>query len=426
MPISNINVFCHVGSAHEDPKTRGAAHFVEHMCFKGTPKFPTARDIEIKYDNIGAYFNAHTVKQYTCYVVRCGDPYTEMCIHILGNIMLHSVFNAKEFKKELNVVIEENVRDLTNYKNIAYDNLDALVFKGSIYENPVDTIKYHKTADTLKYKDVVDFYHEHYVPENMLLSITTSLPFSRILEILEKSDYVKSKTRTNPILNTIPRMIMVPQQGIQLHCEPVAKMKSVYFAIGFRVCPFYHPDSYELMFLRNLIGGMFTSRLFTLLREKNGLTYHSSIGTSFYENAGEFAFFIITDTTKLMRNGTDGPGVLPLVVRLLNDLVKHGVTQEEVTKTKHYMKGGVENSLETANTQSYYNATRVMLMNEDQENIVPIKDMYSMRYANMTKSNLNRVIRKYFRRDAMNVSMVGGGIPAYATLMKCLNEFRED
>ena len=235
MAISHINAFCHVGSAHEDPKTRGASHFIEHMCFKGTRRFPTSRDIEIKYDNIGAVFNAHTDKQYTCYVVKCGDTDAEMSIHILGNIMLHSVFNAKEFKKELNVVIEESVRDITNYKNTAYDNLDALVFIGSIYENPIDKLKYHKTADTLKYNDVVDFYREHYVPENMVLSITTSLPFSRILEIVEKSDYVKPKTRANPILNTIPRMIMVPQQGIHLYCEPVAKMKSVYLAIGFRV-----------------------------------------------------------------------------------------------------------------------------------------------------------------------------------------------
>jgi len=421
MAISHINAFCHVGSAHEDPKTRGASHFIEHMCFKGTRRFPTSRDIEIKYDNIGAVFNAHTDKQYTCYVVKCGDTDTEMSIHILGNIMLHSVFNAKEYKKELNVVIEESVRDLTNYKNTAYDNLDALVFKGSIYENPIDTLKYHKTADTLKYNDVVDFYREHYVPENMVLSITTSLPFSRILEMVEKSDYSKPKIRANPILNTIPRMIMVPQQGIHLYCEPVAKMKSVYLAIGFRVCPLYHPDYYGLAFLKTLIGGMFTSRLFSLLREKHGLTYQSSISTTFYENAGSFVFFAITDTTKLLRNGA-GPGVLPLIVGLLNDLVKHGVTQEEVTKTKHNLKGSIQNSLESANTQSYYNGLRVMLHNEDRE-IVPYRDIYSTHYARMSKSYLNHLIREYFRRDGMSVSVVGGGIPAHATLMKCLADF---
>ena len=423
MPISHINAFCHVGSAHEDPKTRGASHFVEHMCFKGTPKFRTSRDIEIQYDNIGAYFNAHTEKQYTCYEVKCGDQYAEMCMNILGNIMLHSKFNPTEYKKELNVVIEESVRNTTDYQNTAYDNLHALVFKGSIYENPIDTLKYHKTAHTLKYKDVVAFYQEHYVPENMVLSITTSLPFSRIVEIIGKSDYSKPKTRANPILNTIPRMIMVPQQDVQLHCEPVAKMKSVYITIGFRVCPLYHPDYYGLMFLKTLIGGMFTSRLFTLLREKHGLTYKSSISVTFYENAGAFVFYAITDTKKLMHNGVSSKkGVLPIIVDLLNDLVKHGVTQEEVTKTKHYLKGNLQNSLENANTQSYYNGLRVLLHN-DERGIVPYRDIYSTHYAKITKSYLNQLIQEYFRRDGMSVSIVGGGIPEYATLMKCLNGF---
>lgn len=425
MAISHINAFCHVGSAHEDPLTRGASHFVEHMCFKGTPKFHTSRDIEIQYDNIGAHFNAHTEKQYTCYVVTCGDQYTEKCISILGNIMLNSMFNKKEYKKELNVVIEESVRNLTDYGNTVYDNLHALIFKGSIYENPIDTIKYHKTADTLKYEDVVDFYREHYIPENMVLSITTSLPFSKIVDIIKDSDYMKIRTKSSPILNTIPRMIMEAQQDVQLACEHVAKMKSVYLTIGFRVCPLYHPDCYGLKFLQNLIGGMFTSRLFTLLREKNGLTYQSNVRSTFYENAGAFVFYAITDTKKLMHNGTASKkGVLPLIVGLLNDLVKNGITQEEVTKTKHNLKGHVANMLENADSQSYYNGLRVLLHNERE--IVPFEDVYSAHYDKITKSYMNSLIRKYFRRDLMNVCLVGGGIPSHQLLMKSLDEFRHE
>jgi predicted Zn-dependent peptidase len=423
MPISHMNAFCHVGSAHEDPSTRGASHFIEHMCFKGTPKLHTSRDIEIQYDNIGAHFNAHTEKQYTCYEVTCSDQYAEKCLSILGNIMLHSVFNAKEYKKELNVVIEESVRNLTDYHNTVYDNLSTLVFKGSIYENPIDTLRYHKTTDTMKYENVVEFYRENYIPENMVLSITTSLPFSKIIEIVKQSDYAKPKRNATPILNTIPRMIVAQQQDIQIHCEPVAKMKSVYLMIGFRVCPLYHPDYYGLKFLQNLIGGMFTSRLFTLLREKNGLTYHSSVSTTFYENAGAFVFYAITDTKKLMHNVISSKkGVLPLIIDLLNDLVKRGVTQEEVTKTKHYLKGKMANMLENANSQSYHNGLRVLLHNEDRE-IVSFGDVYSKYYAKITKSYVNELIRKYFRRDAMNVALVGGGIPAHSVLLKRLHEF---
>lgn len=427
MAISHINAFCHVGSAHEEDVTRGASHFIEHMCFKGTSRFPTSRDIEIQYDNTGSFFNAHTTKQYTCFQVTCSDSFTEKCISILGNIMLHSVFHKKEYDKELNVVIEENIRNLTDYSSIVCDNLDALIFKGSIYENPVDSMRYHKTADTLKYKDVIDFYKEHYVPENMVLSITTSLPFSKIVNLIQHSDYVKPKPKTKipPILNTIPRMIMIPQQDIQITSQLVAKMETVYLTVGFRVCPLYHPDCYALKLLQTLIGGMFTSRLFTIFREKHGLTYQSNVRTQFYENAGVFFFYVITNTKKLLHNGSlSNKGVLPILVELLNDLVKNGVTQNEATKTKNYIRGVLRRELENAGAQSYHNGVRVLIHN-DGAGVVPYEKMYSAHYAKITKTQLNELICKYFRRDAMNISLVGGGIPSKVVLQKYLDKFTD-
>ena len=71
LPISHIHLFVHAGSANEDAKTRGASHFIEHMCFKGTKIHPTSKDITRNFDNQGADFNAHTVKQYTCYDIQC-------------------------------------------------------------------------------------------------------------------------------------------------------------------------------------------------------------------------------------------------------------------------------------------------------------------------------------------------------------------
>ena len=80
IPLTSIYVFCDVGSIHEPSDLKGAAHFIEHMCFKGTRKIPLAKDIFNKYDEIGAYFNATTENQYTEYHVRTQDQYTEHCI----------------------------------------------------------------------------------------------------------------------------------------------------------------------------------------------------------------------------------------------------------------------------------------------------------------------------------------------------------
>jgi predicted Zn-dependent peptidase len=208
--ITHVNVFCRVGSIFEDAHLRGVSHFIEHMCFKGTVHLPTARDIIIEYDSIGAYFNAYTDKQLTCYVAKFNQLYTHHCISILGDILLNSKFDKKEYEKEMHVVIEENKRNSINIQDDLYDLIENVMFKGSAYEHPVDTMKYHSKVNVWKYEDVIDFYHKYYVPENMIFSIVTTIPFSTILRYLKTTYFVKVRNihkQIDPTMNTVPRMI---------------------------------------------------------------------------------------------------------------------------------------------------------------------------------------------------------------------------
>jgi len=427
MDITHVNVFCRAGSAFEDDNVRGASHFIEHMCFKGTRHLPTTRDIIVEYDSIGAYFNAYTEKQYTCYVAKFHRAYTNHCVSILGDIMLNSVFDKKEYEKEMNVVIEENKRNLTDYENVLNDLMDSMVYRGSVYANPVDSMKYHKTVDVWKYDDVMAYYHKYYVPENMLISIVTPVPFATILRFLKKTDFVRSsssrKRVVEPILNIVPSMIYDRQSEIQAEMISVRNIQTAYLAITFRTCSLYSPDHFDLNMLRSILGGSLISRLYTILREKNGLTYTSRVSTTYYENTGDITFYAITDSTKILRNdaassrnqtrknrkGGRKKGVYPLMLDLVSDLVKRGVSEKEVSVVKKYMKGKRIMNLENAETQVSYNGREWLLHND--ETIVPYKSVYDTHYAPITRSRINHVIAKYFKPENMNVAMVGGDLP---------------
>ena len=75
VPITSIYVFCKVGSAYETDSIRGASHFVEHMCFKGTEKVRRVRNLLIQYNTIGSYSNAYTTNQHTCYYIKCDNKF---------------------------------------------------------------------------------------------------------------------------------------------------------------------------------------------------------------------------------------------------------------------------------------------------------------------------------------------------------------
>ena len=129
---TSIQVFCKLGSIYERDGIRGASHFIEHMCFKGTNKIPEAKTIAENYDKIGAYFNANTNKQYTVYVVKCNNNYVENSIAILSDMMMNSTFRATEFTKEKKVVEEECIRLENDYFSLATDAIEKLLYEYTI------------------------------------------------------------------------------------------------------------------------------------------------------------------------------------------------------------------------------------------------------------------------------------------------------
>jgi len=444
--ITHVDVFCRAGSAFEPESLRGVSHFIEHMCFKGTKRHPTTRDIFEVYENIGAYFNAYTEKQFTCYVASFVNTHMKQCISTLGDMMLRSKFEKPEYKKELNVVIEENVRNLTDYSHIAQDITESLIYKGSSYAFPIDSMKYHKIVDSWEYKDVIDFYHKYYVPENMLLSVVSSAPFSTILKIIKSCDFVKYESRKThnplPIMNTQPIMSLIPQHSPRSEMMHIPNIKTAYISLGFRTCSRFSEDQYPLELLRILMGGKFTSRLTMLLREKNGLTYTSNVSTTYYEHSGDITIFSITDSENIMHNlqhkhksktasntitkhlrktvkktktkkggikhrKLDKRGVIPIIMDMLRDLIQHGITETELKESKMYMDGIIKMNISRGTKQVEYNGMEWFLGNN--EKITSYTDLYKTKYEPITKPEINNIIRKYFTPENMNIVLVGGG-----------------
>ena len=423
MDIAHINVFCRVGSAFEPANLRGVSHFIEHMCFKGTRHLPTTRDIVVQYDSVGAYLNANTNKQYTCYIATVHNEYAQNSIAILGDMMMNSVFDKKEFEKEMNVVIEENKRNLTDFEGEMKDLVDSMVYRGSVYAQPVDSMKFHKTTDVWKYDNVIDFYHKYYVPENMMLSITTTIPFATILRYLKKTEFVRwassRKCVIPPIVNPHKTMIYDRQTEIQAEMLSVRTIETAYIGIAFRTCSVFSNDIHALNLLSSILGSGLISRLYTTLRENNGLTYTSNVSTNYYENTGHILFYAITDSNKILYNKTGSrnrtqrkgraakKGVYPLVLDLISDLVKKGVSEKEVAIVKKHIKGKRMRGLEDAGNQVFYNGCKWFL--KEEEHFSSYKDNHE--YAAVRREEINAMIAKYFKPENMSIAMVGGDLP---------------
>jgi predicted Zn-dependent peptidase len=412
--IASIQVICDVGSIHEPPDSRGSAHFIEHMCFKGTPSHPSTYEISTLIDKTGSYVNAFTDRRYTKYYIDTTTEHVPLYIHLLSDMLLKSVFDKREYIKERDVVKEEMIQDADDAEQSVLENADSVIFAGSHYEYPVDELKYHLGKNALQYEKIVEMYSEFYVPNRMILSVCSANSFDVVCAAVNGSFFAREQGSNKGC--KVPLMLSLKPQSDIIYKFERATINPIHLCIGFRTCSIYDADRYPLKMLKNIISGSLSSRLFMVLREENGLTYSSYTSMEQFEHAGSFVFYAECDSTKFLVNGTSNkPGVYPLVIKLIRDLVKNGITQKELDIVKSSYRGKMIASKENAESVASYNAKNILFQ-------IPsppaFADKYKVRIHPITVADINACIKKYFRRENMVVSVVGRSPPSQETLAK--------
>ena len=396
--IASIQVFCDIGSIHEPEESRGSAHFIEHMCFKGTKRLKTSKEVNLIFDKTGSESNAYTDRRYTCYYADTDKENVRVCISTLADMLLNSVFDKTEYMKERDVVREEMVKDEDDYELLSLMNADKQIYAGSPYENPVDDLKYHEGKHALKYENILEIYKKFYVPSNFILSVCTSIPFETICKYVEQSDFIKVVNREpRPSIN----LCIKPQTDV-VYCLEKRVTNPVHICIGFRTCSLTNPDKYCLKLLKTVLSGKINSRMFMLLREENGLTYTSYAYSDFFEHMGDFKMYAECDPAKVFKNGSR-PGVFPLLCQMIHDLLEHGVTEEELETAKGFSQGTQKMNAEDSSVIAKYNGKNQLFNNLSAPRYT---DKYKKLIAPITLNQIHQCIRKYFCREGMVVSIV--------------------
>ena len=425
----SINVFCDIGSIHEKHDTlkgaedrrvqsnartsgasvasstlRGAAHFIEHMCFKGTKDLKDTRTLSLIFDKSGAFLNAYTDRRYTCYYA--SGLAEHMCdyVNTIGDMLLNSVFDKTQYDKEHDVVREEMTKDADDAETTVLENADRLLYAGSTFANPVDLLKYHEGVHALKHADVLEMYNTYYVPSRFILSICSANSFEEIKRCVDASPFAKSKKVS---ATPIPPLILAvtPQTGVQYCIAKQPGITPAHICIGFRTCAITNNDRYCLKVLKNILSETMNARLFFLLREDNGLSYTSTAMCDYFEHMGDFKIYAECDNSKVFINKRTKPGVFPLLIGMIEDLVKNGITQDELNMTKSYLKSKMQMKAEDCDALAKHNG-KLLLFGIECNEETQFSSVYKNYIEPITKKQMDACIRKYFRRDGMTVSVI--------------------
>jgi len=128
--VAAISVGIRGGSRDEEPETVGAAHFMEHMYFQGTPKRATSQDIDREITSRGGWLNAWTGWESINFQVVVPDGEFDRALDVISDLLVNSLFEESKIDKERRVVLEELNRRLNSPSGHVQDVFAQTIFAG--------------------------------------------------------------------------------------------------------------------------------------------------------------------------------------------------------------------------------------------------------------------------------------------------------
>lgn len=391
--VTALDLFVGVGSGHEPESLRGGSHLIEHMLFKGTPSLPSTKSVNSVFDSVGAYVNAYTSKEVTCYVVKCGTIHAEQCLETLVDMLRNSLMLDTEIEREKQIVIEENNKDDDDPSSLLIDNVYKLLFKGNPISFPTGADTRHIKA--IRTESLVAYYRTYYVPENMVLSVCTDMPFEEIQRLADKTQLVKG-THKSQALPPVRALLDAQTEVRRIFVE--RSIEQTHIGLGFRTVPMYHPDKYPLSLLKQILVGGLSSRLYVLLREEHGMIYNIGIDDEMYRQVGGFTIMTSVDHQK-------ASDALDLIMRVLEDIKRNGVTDDELARAKGYIKGTLMLEAEDASNISQHNGKQII--SDYPESQFHTFDQIPHYYDRVTTRDIMRVTQQYFTKSRMTLVILG-------------------
>jgi len=405
VPVSSIHIFCNIGSIHEPKDMKGVAHFIEHMCFKGTRDNPDFRSILEKYTNFAVYYNGFTNKRYTYFVLKVIDEHLEECIGYLSEELLHSAFDLTEFRKEEKVVAEENLGGNSNNSSIATEMMNELLYCDTVFQCPVDCTSYHKK--TFDYYRVVDLYKQNYIPSNMIFSIVTSTPFTKILGMVKRSHFNQPLVgkRVKSLHDSMHQEIYrAPKtHGFAYHFK-YRNIGVVYLRVGFNLSSQSNmKEMFAFKLLNTILSGS-SGKLNLALRETKGLVYSVFTDTWHSESSGGIMISTNFKPESFIR-------VLNIIINVLKGLIKYGIDEKELAMAKNNARGDFIADLSDIDGLAFHNGLWAL-----HKKILPKSKMYDTFFKNVTMEYMNDCIRRYFSLKQMRIAAIGN-VPATNSIL---------
>jgi len=382
-----VDAFVKTGSRNENERIQGISHFLEHLNFKGTNKYPTTKKINEVIDNIGGDLNANTSNEFTQFMALVPAKHIAKAFDVVTELTLYPTFKPVEIEREKGVIIEEINMYLDSPAKYAGFLLEEGMWNNhSFGRNVLGT---PETIRAMTRVDIVEYRNQFYVPENIVLAIAGNFD-EKVVKSLVDSYWRKIKS------NGFSHSTVPASSAKQIPLiQQTRDTSQAHWGLGFRSYNINDPKNYALDIVSAILSGGMSSRLFIEIRERRGLAYYVQAGSHAYSDTG------VTMVRAGVEKGKIGEA-LQATVKELNKLKKTAVSSIEMKKAKEFSKGRVALALEDTATKLDWYLEQISFKKSVEE-----PEQWFKKIDNVTPQDVKRAAQEILRPENATLSIVG-------------------
>lgn len=382
----SICIFVGVGSRYETGKWAGVSHFIEHMCFKGTSKRPTPKEISAAIEGVGGVVNGGTDKELTLYWSKVARPHFPLALDVLVDMLLNSSFNPDDVERERQVIIEEiNMTHDFPHQQVGM-LIDELLWPGHPLGRDIAGSK--ESVAAISRDMMLEFLQGQYLPADTVIAIAGDIQHQ---EVVEHIDQILGKW-----VNQRSRAAFLPYEEqpnprIQVECRDT---EQTHLCLALPGLSIFHPKRFTLDLVNTILGEGMSSRLFLEIRDRLGLAYSIHSYVEHFHDSGSITVYAGVEHKNL-----------EVVIRAILEqlaLIKEPVPEAEITKAKELSKGRLLLRMEDSRSVAGWAGAQEVLTGH----VLSVEDVVSNIDA-ITSEEISGLARELLTGNQLRLAVVG-------------------
>jgi zinc protease len=388
-PVVTVQIWYKVGSRNEVMGRAGLSHMLEHMMFKGTPRFPKSVFSKTIRKN-GGNDNAFTSQDFTAYFENLAAGRVELALELEADRLRGLLLDEKEFQLEREVVKEERrLRIEDDPQSYLAESLTAQAFMVHPYHWPI--IGWFSDLDAMTREDLKRHYDTYYVPNNATLVVVGDIKAEALLPPIKRLFEPIPSRPVPPV-----QIVAEPDQRGERRIIVKREAQLPFFMAAYRSPNYTNADVYALDILESILAHGKTSRLYQSLvyEQKNAL-----IAACEYDHlkTDPDLFYCFA----MVKPGHEVQEIEQALYKEIARLQTEPPSEQELQRAKNQVEASY-----VFGQDSIFRQAMILGQSETVGAGWRYEKQYLERIRVVTPADVQRVVRRYFAEEARTVGIL--------------------